>query len=233
MLSVAVVEDDLGYSKLLQRYLGQYSKETGEQFKVAAFSDGAAFLSDGGTYHIVFMDIEMPIMDGMRTAKKLRAIDTNASLIFVTNMAKYAVEGYAVDAMDFIIKPVDYFVFSLKLEKAIRIQKRLMNDVVYLNTLQGTVKIKTADILYIESNLHFITYHTDHGEMQERASMKETEKRFLEKGFVRCNNSFLINLARVDRTDGNMVKIGENEIVVSRSRKKQFLDAFSVYYRGL
>jgi DNA-binding LytR/AlgR family response regulator len=63
--------------------------------------------------------------------------------------------------------------------------------------------------------------------------MKETEKRFLDKGFVRCNNSFLINLARVDQTDGNTVKIGKNEIVVSRARKKQFLDAFSVYYRGL
>ena len=126
MLSVAIVEDDRKYSKLLEGYLERYSAENDVKFKVDVFDDGLKFImgydGDGG-YNIVFMDVEMPRLDGIKTSRKLRATDKNVSLIFVTNMAKYAVSGYEVDALDFMVKPVDYFNFSLKLEKAVRIQQ--------------------------------------------------------------------------------------------------------------
>lgn len=232
MLSIAIVEDEEGYSKLLQRYIKKYSEETGVQFKIFAYSDGVSFLTDCEKgFNIVLMDIQMPVMDGMRTAKKFRARDTGASIIFVTNMAQYAVEGYEVDALDFIVKPVDYFAFSLKFEKAVRIQNMYENDVTVIETPDEMIKVKTSSITYIESNLHSVIYHTDGGIYKTRSSLKDVEKRFEGKSFVRCGNSFLVNLARVDKITANSVFVKGEELPVSRARKKAFLDAFSAYYR--
>lgn len=99
--------------------------------------NGLNFIEDYPGCDIVFMDIEMPQMNGIEAAKKLRAFDTQCSLIFVTNMARYAVAGYEVDAMDFLVKPVGYFNFSMKLKKAVQIQKEKKNTYVLLHTRDG------------------------------------------------------------------------------------------------
>ena len=232
MMKVAIVEDEKNVSGLLQKYVQKFGEENGEQFKLFPYPDGAAFLTElDQEFNIVLMDIQMPVMDGMRTAKKMRMRDNNASLIFVTNMAQYAVEGYAVDAVDFIVKPVDYFVFALKFEKAVRIQKMRQNDAIVLNTSDGMAKISTSSIRYIEGDLHFVVYHTDKGDFRIRSSMKDAEKRVPQKQFARCSNSFLVNLSRVERIESNSVIVEGNELPISRAKKKQFLDAFSIFYR--
>ncbi len=233
MLNVAIVEDNEGDRALLQRFIQKYKQETGENFRVFEFSDGLSFLSkDDVGFNIVFMDIEMPGPDGMKTAKKLRAVDRNASIIFVTNMAKYAVNGYEVDALDFLVKPADYFSFSLKFEKAVRLQKKLADNIHILQLEEGLRKLVVSDILFVESSLHYVVYYLDDEEIRVRSSMKETELRLANKDFVRCNNSYLINLERVERVKGNEVVVGGHVLPISRSRKKQFLDALAVYYRG-
>lgn len=131
MLHVSIVEDDPSSAKLLGRYVKKYFEETGGEYKLSYFTDGLQFIADySGNCDIVFMDIEMPRLDGMATARRLRAIDQTVSLIFVTNMAKYALKGYEVDALDFMLKPVEYFNFCLKMEKAIRLQKKYTNSAV-------------------------------------------------------------------------------------------------------
>ena len=190
MLKVCVVEDDEASSKQLQRYVKHYFEEIGESYKLSVYKNGLDFISDYmGDCNIVFMDIEMPHLNGMQTAKKLRAVDSDASLIFVTNMAKYALKGYEVDALDFMVKPVEYFNFSLKMDKAVRVQKKFENGSLCVETENGIVKLNASEIKYVETDGHFVLYHAEKGNYRVRASMRDTEKRLAGFGFVRCNSS--------------------------------------------
>ncbi|MBO4990141.1 MAG: response regulator transcription factor [Clostridia bacterium] len=231
MLNISIVEDDEGSAKLLERYVKKYFDEIKENYRLTLYRDGLDFISDyKGNCNIVFMDIEMPHLNGMQTAKKLRAIDNNVSLIFITNIAKYALKGYEVDALDFMLKPVDYFNFSLKMEKAIRIQKKFEGGVFCLETEDGIVKLNLSDIYFIETDKHFVIYHTDKGNFSVRASMKETEARFSKCGLIRCNSSYLVNLEHVVKASGETVSVGGEKLTVSRSRKKTFMQALMIYY---
>lgn len=234
MFKIAVVEDDAADSEALLRFLSRYAQENHEDFKISVFKDGLEFLGNGEpSFQIIFMDIMMPHLDGIKTARKLRTVDQDASLIFVTNMVKYAVSGYEVDAMDFVVKPVDYFNFALKLEKAIRIQKKKESQTIILPSEDGMVKVNLNRILYIESSLHFVVYHIEDGDLRVRASMKDTEKKFEGMDFLKCNNSFLINLAAIDKVVGDDVIIGEHRIPISRGKRKEFLNGLAIYYGGI
>ena len=109
-------------AKILQDYILRYSEEKQEPLAVECFENGLNFISDyKASCDIALMDIEMPHMNGLDTARKLREFDSQIPLIFITNMAQYAINGYEVQALDFMVKPIEYFNFSLKLDKAIRI----------------------------------------------------------------------------------------------------------------
>lgn len=233
MLSIAIVEDDENYTKTLCRYIKQYAEESGESFHINTYKDGLSFLASNEERNIIFMDIEMPIMDGMKASSKLRKFDQTSTLIFVTNMANYAVKGYEVDAMDFLVKPIDYFVFSLKLEKAVRLQKSKINNFVVIQTIDGVQKLDVMSLYYIESDQHYVVCHTENGDYRCRESLKNMEKLLETKNFVRCNNSFLVNMAHVDKIEGDTVQVGKQILSISRSRKKAFMDAMTIYFRAL
>lgn len=120
MIKAAIVDDEQAARDLLQGYIKRYAAEHGIGFDVSLFSDGLDFLaSSKGGFDIVYMDIDMPDLDGMKTAEKLRAVDSSVVIVFVTNMMQFAVKGYEVGALDFLVKPVTYDNFALKLRRAV------------------------------------------------------------------------------------------------------------------
>ena len=114
MRNVAVIEDEKSASDALGQHLKRYGAETGEEFKIYVFPDAETFLQNyKADYDVVFMDIELPGMNGMTAARELRKLDGKVVLVFVTNMSQFAVGGYEVGAFDFILKPVNYSSFFL------------------------------------------------------------------------------------------------------------------------
>lgn len=192
------------------------------------------FLDDfNPTFDIVFMDIEMPYINGIETAKRLRGIDRSVCLLFVTNMFQFAVKGYEVDAMDFVVKPIDYFSFKEKIGKAVRHCVRKTARHIVLKLKSGFKKFKTDDIFYVESIGHTLRYLTAEGPFELRGTMQDAENMLKGCGFSRCSNSFLVNLKHIKEMTGNSIKICDTEIAVGRTKKRSFMNDLTDYLGGM
>lgn len=166
MIRIAVVEDEELYAEQLQNYISKYAEERKKQIKVTWFQDGEDIVSGyKGEYDIILLDIQMRFMDGMTAAEKIRELDSEVVLMFITNMIQYAVRGYEVDAMDYVVKPVE----------------------------DRVKKLNVAEILYIESVGHNVIYRMESGKYLSRTALKELEATMKSYGFFRCGKGFLVN----------------------------------------
>lgn len=230
MIRIAIVEDDQNCANILQEYLLQYQKESGECIQCTLFTDGEDIAVDyRAEYDIILMDIEMQFMDGMSAAEEIRKVDEEVTIIFITNMAQYAIRGYSVNALDYVLKPVSYFAFSQRIDRAIRRLKKKEKHYVILKVKGGNKKVASNDIYYIESQGHNLHYHTKQGVEKTVGKMKDLEEKLEPLHFCRCNNGYLVNLEHVEGMRDGMVKVGEDMLPVSRPRKKVFQETLAAY----
>lgn len=231
MIKIAIVEDESMYANQLKEYLEQYEKENGEVFDITMYSDGDDIVHKyKAQFDIILMDVEMKFMDGMSAAKEIRKVDTEVVIIFITNMAQYAIRGYAVDALDYVLKPVSYFAFSQRLARAIGRMKKREQKVISVNIKGGTVRLDVANIYYIESQGHNLIFHTASGEYESFGTMKDVEDKLGTMNFFRGNKGYLINLAHVDGVQEGCAVVRGESLVLSRSRKKEFMEALTRYW---
>lgn len=109
MIRVAIVEDEEAVREQLLGYVQRYTRQYGTTFEVRTFSDGVEILEGyRPVYDLILLDVEMKHLDGMETAQRIRALDSDVMIVFITNMAQYAIKGYAVGALDYVLKPVPY-----------------------------------------------------------------------------------------------------------------------------
>lgn len=155
MIHVAIVDDEESERKKLKSCLCYVAGKRNTEFYIREFSDADKFLFDyKPEYDIVFMDIELGKTSGMEAARLLRKVDKTVILIFVTNMAQMALSGYEVDALDFIVKPLDKYAFSLKMVRVLgRIVQR-RDDKILLNIAGDVVSIRASLITYLEVQKH-------------------------------------------------------------------------------
>lgn len=225
MLKVAIVENEPEQAELLAGYVRRYAAENGEECSAVIWLSGLDFVSDyAGGYDAVFMDIRMPLLDGMSAAEKLRETDEHVPLVFVTNMAQFAIKGYKVGALDFLVKPVGYFDFALELRKIARLKARSAGDFMWVTASGALRRVPIAEISYIEILNHNVSVHTDGGVISFRGTLKEIEEKLTGKPFSRCDNCFIVNLRRVVGVEGDTVIMDQGDkLHASRLRKKGFL----------
>lgn len=232
LIKVAIVEDDESCTLHLKELLERYEKEYGTTFNIATFSYGIDFISDyTADYDLIFMDIDMPHMNGYKTAKLLRKVDSEVALIFVTNLVKYAVKGYEVDACDFIVKPVEYEQFSVKLKKAISKMTQKGEAYLTVTSRKGVERIYYSEIYYITVFQRYVMLHTKKGSIEMPISMKKLEVMLKDGPFVRGDNSSMVNLMYVTAVNQEGAIVNGQLIPCSRNRRKVLLDAFTLYVR--
>ena len=231
MIRIAVVEDEEYYVNQLTGYLNEYQKTEKEELDITVYRDGDAVTAEyKSQFDIILMDIQMKFVDGMTAAEEIRKMDSEVVIIFITNMTQYAIRGYAVDALDYVLKPVSYFAFSQRLNRAISRMKKREQKVITVNIKGGAVRINIANIYYIESQGHNLVLHTILGDYESAGTMKEVEEKLQDLNFCRGNKGYLINLQHVDGIQDGCAVVKGEPLLLSRSRKKEFMEALTNYW---
>ena len=233
-MKIAIVDDEKKATDLIKKYIDQFTLEYHFEIQVSVFHNPQDFLENyTKDYDLVFLDVEMPGLNGIETAKELRRVDGNVVIMFITNMAQYALHGYEVEAIDYVIKPLGYQEFALKMKKAMRYMGRHEKKQMMLQTTDGIQPVAIEDILYVEVIRHYLQYHTTGQVYEVRGAMKEAEEELERYHFVRCNQSYLVNLAKVACIHGNTVTVGSDQLPISRNKKTAFVDALTRYIGGM
>lgn len=231
MLNIAIVDDSPDDITRLTAFLSSYAQERKYGLSVTGFSDGESFTAhfERGKYSLIFLDILMSGMDGMETARRLRAIDPDVLLVFVSVESDYAVEGYEVDASAFLVKteqpdPKRFDRLMRRLE-----QKLIPNAQLDLSDRYAALFLPTSSVQYAEVTDHRMTLHADDGTYTLRMTMKEFTARLPDDGrFGECHRGVLINLDKIQSLEDQVVimKSGDR-LPVSRSRRQELKKAYA------
>ena len=211
MIRVGLVDDDQEHCELLRSYLARYEQEGGVRFRTEVFLDGLSFVEDyDGSLDIVFLDIEMPHMDGMTAARLIRERD----------------------ASHFMVKPVGYFNFARKLERAMGFLHRRAWRAILLADEDGVVRLSASDVWYVEKDRDHLVYHTEQGVFRKRGTMKAEREMFQGLPFEECTSGCLVNLDRVQRIGREHVDLNGVRLPLSRRMKREFTRSYIDYVGG-
>ncbi len=230
MWNIAIIEDEEAMSNQLVSYFAKFGKDYNESFSFAIFNNAETFLKNyKKEYSVVLMDINLPGMNGMECVKKLREIDDTVLVIFVTNLSQFAVDGYEVKAFDFVVKPISYYNFSLKLKRALSHLSSLNNYELIISTKDKKYFININQLIYIEIRNHTIIYHLVNEEIKGSGTLKSLYTNLKKHHFAFCNQCYLVNLAFVKGIDDGFLLINNEKIRIASSRKKSFMQELTAY----
>jgi DNA-binding LytR/AlgR family response regulator len=233
-MKIAIVDDVERETALLEQYVNRYADENQLTVTSMVFQNPMEFLNRyASDYDLVLLDVEMPGMNGIEVAKDIRRMDGRVVIMFITNMAQYAINGYEVNALDYVLKPVTYADFVLKMKKAERYIQRNEDYRLTLEMPDGIVTLYISDLIYVEVERHYLIYNTVHGKYRARGSMKAIEEKLLLHRFLKCNRCYLVNLKYVEAVNGQDLRVGGEELPISRNKKNEVLQAFARYVGGL
>lgn len=230
MIKIAIVEDEKGIANGLLLFLDRYAEENDVKMQVKYFPCTTEFLTQYDGFDIVLMDIEFKNdINGIEASRRLRKLDSVVTLIFVTSFEQFAVKGYEVQAFDFIVKPVVYSDFSLRMDRALQHVSKEVLDTITMGVKGGVKIISVKSIKYIEVIKHKLIFHTVEEVFECNGSLGDMEKQLSPKGFVRCNHCYLVNLWYVRGVDGFSIDLDGEKIAISQSKKKEFMSALNRY----
>lgn len=234
-MKIAVVDDSKEDAQHIVEYLQQFQSEKNISFQIKVFNASFDFLEEyQGEYDVIFLDIEMPGCNGMEVAKEIRRKDQAVGIIFVTSMAQYAIEGYEVNAIDFIVKPVKYFNFALKLEKAFRFFNSHKQQDILISGKEGVYRIAVSEIYYIEKERDYLIFRAEKDNFKERGSIRDLKEKLVDLPFAECTSGCVVNLNYVKRIGKDSISlITGTELPMSRRLKKQFSEKYIHYMGGL
>ena len=236
MTRMCIYDDDIEFSLLFEKLLYRYAEENDKEIDVEIFQGGenAALQIAQNEYDILFLDVSMAKMDGIKLAKRIREYDNNVYIVFVTAFIDYSLEGYKVDAIRYILKDSESLEKSMyECLNTITDRMSSIEQKIELEFLEGKKYIRPNDILYVESNLHKLTFHL-RGQSEKNYTMYERldqiEIKFQNYHFCRSHKSYLVNLKYVQSIERYEITLVNGEkVCVSQPRYKEVREKFICY----
>lgn len=233
-MNIALVEDDGCAANTIMEYAKKYNSQYSAELNVTRFSDAESLLKNyrHSTYSIIFMDIDLPKINGLEAARQLRYVDKTVVIIFVTKMAQYAQKGYEVNALDYMVKPVAYADFCLKIKKAVNVARSRESRIVLIPSGNGFFRLSTDNIIYVEVMGHQLKYQLVDGTIEVRGTLAAVEKNLSDKGFLRCSNCYLVNSRFINSVSGYDLDVGGYILKISHPRHRRFVEELMKLYSG-
>ena len=233
-IEIVLVDDEQLQLDYMQKLVTQAAELLAIEVDIHQYLSGEAFLfalEDHPTWNLAFLDIEMAKLNGMEVARIIREKDLDLELVFATAYAEYAIEGYAVQALDYLLKPIN-------LEKIKRVLTRFLEELpeetayIIVDIDGQPSRLNLDEIIYVEANVGEVMVVLDKQTLHLKMGLAEMEKR-LDERFVSTHRSYLVNLQHVSRLLKTDVALNNGEVVpLSRRRAKDVQAAFIAHYKG-
>ena len=235
VIKIAIVEDEELQAQLIRKYVEKWAEEKNIKTIIESFHSGESFNFSwcvDKSYDILLLDIQMPGINGVELARKIREKDWLINIIFITAIPDYIGEGYEVEAINYLIKPIDKKKLYECLDRAL--EKTPEEEKILLVKEQGEIyRIVQSDILYIESFGHNLEINTIDEKYNIRKSIAAIEKELDGKDFVCCHRSYIVGLKHVKRIGKNTLELDNGtKIPVSRGQYSATNRAFIEYYKS-
>lgn len=227
-IRTAICDDLPTDREIVCSYLNRWAKERGNSAAISMFSSAESFLfqfDDNKAYDLLLLDIEMNELSGVELAKRIREVNREVQIIFISGYNEYISDGYEVEALNYILKPVNYEKLAAVLDKAAdKIKKN--ERAIFFELNDGMVRVPLYEIVYIEVRANYITVHTPKEEFSIKTTLSKIEKE-LDSRFFRTNRSYLVNLRYVRRTSKTDVTLLDGTTVpLSRGLYEPLNQAF-------
>lgn len=232
MLSIAVCDDEIMDCCKIAGKVKEILKDMKIPCMIQQFCSGQELLKSSDNFDIIFLDIIMGGLDGMRTAQICRKKAFDKVLIFISASRKYVFEAYDVEAFQYLLKPVDEAKLKRALEKAVRKMEKRPQEFIIVSRERQNKKLFLDTIQYFEIRGRRIDVHEAGGIFTYYEQIGVLEKTLMEKGFFRCHKSYLINLKHVDGYNRQEVILDNGErIVIAKRRYEAFCREILKYMR--
>lgn len=220
---VAVCEDDKEERQEICGYIEAFCQKNGYACDLRSFDRGEALL--GGTeegFDLVFLDIYLPGMSGIDTARALRARMPGCVLVLVTVSTQHALEGYEVEAVTYVVKPLS----AEKMDKALALVRRVFDEhsrIIRVPAQGGPLELPLLEIRYVEVYDKAALFHLPGGTVTARIPLDEVERELGGAPFLRCHRSYIVNLTYVTGIEEERFLLREGDAVPIRRRARRNL----------
>lgn len=235
MISIAICDDSISMLTSLKQGIKNYASKNEREIRIFLYHDGVELLDNySGKFDLIFLDIKMPKMNGVDVAKKIREKDSNVMIIFLTSLIQYALEGYKVNATNYIVKPISNKRLEIELDRCIIEISQREEPYICFHNDNGNYKILLKNISYVETYNRNLLIHTNDQNIICYWKMKELENKISSYGFSRNHSSYITNLFYVESIEKNEVKLSTGErLPISKAKKKTFLEEIAEYWGKL
>ena len=227
-LRIAVCDDERKFIERFKEIIDKTYKSL--DIIIDEFTDGNELIKLFGSrnYDIVFLDIEMPAVDGLTLARKLREMSEDIYIVFLTGHIEYAVKGYEVNALRYLTKPPEAGAVREVIDHVLK--KQSGEKALWVKDRDGEHKIKLSDIIYIEAQNQKIVIYTADDEVEVRGKLSDYEEKLLSQGFFRIHRGYLVSLSKVKGFSGRDVTMSDGAVLpVGRTKEQSFKASLMSY----
>ncbi|RDU24892.1 LytR/AlgR family response regulator transcription factor [Anaerosacchariphilus polymeriproducens] len=234
-MRILICDDDSLISKQLCEYIQDYFKHTNANCpEIFCFTNGESLLADQGEKDILFLDVEMPGLNGIYTGSELKKRNNNIIIFIVTSYLKYLDDAMRIQVFRYLFKPLDKKRFENNMKDALNLYNTSMIKLP-IETKQGVHTILTSDIIFVEAQGRRVIIHTEKNDYESIHNMKYWLDSLPRNNFFQTHRSFIINMEHVSNFDHSLIHLAENQYdaYLTRRKYKSFKDAYLLYLESM